>query len=127
MESKEALDALFFILFMTIIVGTIFALFFLFCSKAPEKISGVVLDLKKEKELIPSPVSDFDPMPGNEFLIEMPVYLLTVRSYTKIFSFRLTREEYEKMRTADLIGKQLEIIFSRDLFNLYLREWSIEN
>ena len=92
--------------------------------KGPELIEGRVLDLKKDKELCPSPVSELDPMPVTQFYIEIPIYVLKLKTEAKnIFYFKMTREDYEDLKHKKIIGKKIKILFSRDLTNLYLKEW----
>ena len=92
--------------------------------KGPELIEGRVLDMKKDKELCPSPVSELDPLPITQFYIEIPIYVLKLKTKAKnIFYFKMTREDYEDLKYKKMVGKKIKILFSRDLTNLYLKEW----
>ena len=118
------MEALYYVLFILIIGLSIFSIVWPLLSKGLELMEGRVLDLKKDKELCPSPVSELDPMPVTQFYIEVPIYVLKLKTEAKnIFYFKMTREDYEDLKHKKIIGKKIKILFSRDLTNLYLKEW----
>ena len=118
------MEIIFYVLFFSITGFSIFCIVWPLFSKGPDLIEGKVLDLKKDKELCPSPVSELDPMPVTQFYIEIPIYVLKLKTEAKnIFYFKMTREDYEDLKHKKIMGKKIKILFSRDLTNLYLKEW----
>jgi len=105
--------------------GSVFIMMWIFFTKGSEIIKGKAISLKKDIELYPSPVSKIDQwQKETQFNIELPIYLLEIQTQNgNIFTFKLTREDYEQLKYENMEGEKITILFNRDKKNLYVDNW----